>query len=295
MRVTERGFVRLAWTSLIGLILIVPSGALVRLTGSGLGCPDVPTCNGELIPELTGHVAIEWSNRVFSALVVALCVLTWLGAWRLPGASRRLRAWAALPAIASLAQGPLGAVTVLSDLHPLAVSSHFLVSMLALGAGVVVVLVARERDDAPAVSDRARRRALGLALIALGGVIVTGVLVTAAGPHPGDPDVTIRWWNLADAAAVHVRVVIAFVVIGLAVGVWLWRRRTTVPLPTRLIATFAPLLALQIGLGEYQYRNQLPWGVILAHVTVAALVWTVACAIWWRASHLASPTSHRLS
>lgn len=295
MRVTERGFVRLAWASLISLILIVPSGALVRLTGSGLGCPDWPKCNGELVPELTGHAAIEYSNRIFSGLVVALCVLTWFWAWRLPGASRHRRAWAAVPAVATLAQGPLGAVTVLSDLHPLAVSSHFLVSLLALGAGVVVVFLAHAGSDTPAVPDRARRRALGLALTALGAVIVTGVLVTASGPHPGDPDVQTRWWNLADAAALHVRIVIAFVVISIGVGVWLWRRRATSALPTRLIAAFAPLLALQIALGEYQYRNQLPWGVVLAHVTVAALVWTVACAIWWRASHPTAPASHRIA
>ncbi len=286
----ERQLVRVAWTALVSLVLIVPSGALVRLTDSGLGCPDWPKCNGEVIPKLDGHTAIEYSNRVFSAVVVLLCIVAWLAARRLPGASRHLRRWAAAPALLSLAQGPLGALTVLSDLHPVMVSSHFLVSLLALGAGVVVTLLAHEhaRGDVR-VADPARQRVMAVGLTTLGGVIVTGVLVTASGPHSGDPDVVRRWWSISAAAAVHVRVVIAFVVVAIAATVWLWRRGRPERLLLRLIGAFAPLLALQIALGEYQYRNQLPWEVIVFHVTVAALVWAVASAIWWVASRPETP------
>jgi cytochrome c oxidase assembly protein subunit 15 len=267
--------------SLAGLLLIVPSGALVRLTDSGLGCPDWPGCHGEVVPPLSGHAWIEYSNRVLSAIVVALAVGTWLAA-RVARAPRRLRRWAAVPAVAGVAQGPLGALTVLSDLHPLLVSSHFALSIVALGAGVVVVLLAR--DNARGLERRPVRgnaALAGLALFVLCGVIVTGVLVTAAGPHSGDPEVIRRLGNLSDAAAVHVRMVIGFVVMALAVGAFLIRRRPSDPATRTLAVAFVPFLGLQIGLGEYQWRHQLPWEVILGHVTVAGVVWSLGVATAW--------------
>lgn len=281
-RPTPGGFVRMASISLAGLLLIIPSGALVRLTDSGLGCPDWPGCNGEVIPPLSGHAWIEYSNRIFSAIVVIVAVITWIAAVRMPDAPRRVRRWAAVPAVAGLLQGPLGAFTVLFDLHPLLVSSHFLLSILALAGGVVVVLVARDHRDGR-IRATARKPALlaTSGAIALAGVIVTGVLVTAAGPHSGDPAVIRRLGNLPDAAAIHVRVVIAFCILALATAVHLIRTRPADRLTIRLGVLFVPLIALQIALGEYQYRNQLPWEVILAHVTVAGCIWSCGIAVAW--------------
>lgn len=273
---------RIAAVSLAGLLFIVPSGALVRLTDSGLGCPDWPGCHGEVVPPMSGHAWIEYSNRVASAIVVVLTVLAWIAVRLVAQAPKGLRRWSAVPAVAGIAQGPLGGLTVLFDLHPLLVASHFLLSMLALGAGTVFVLHARDHaNGVTRGADSGRGRLAGLALTGLGGVIVTGVLVTAAGPHSGDPAVVRRIGNLADAAAVHVRFVIGFVILAAALGVWLVRRRPADPMTLRLAAGFIPLLGLQIGLGEYQYRHQLPWGVILGHVTVAGLLWSVGVAVAW--------------
>ncbi len=280
--VSPRNVLRLAAVSLAGLLFIVPSGALVRLTDSGLGCPDWPGCHGEVVPPMSGHAWIEYSNRVASAVVVALTVLAWLAVRFVPGAPKGLRRWSAVPAVAGIAQGPLGGVTVLFDLHPLLVASHFLLSMLALGSGTVFVLHARDfANGRTRGADVGRGRLAVLALAALGGVLVTGVLVTAAGPHSGDPAVIRRLGNLADAAALHVRFVIGFVILAAALGVWLVRRRPADPMTLRLAVVFVPLLALQIGLGEYQYRHHLPWRVILAHVTVAGLLWSVGVAVAW--------------
>lgn len=285
LRPTPRAFVRITMMSLVGLILIIPSGALVRLTDSGLGCPDWPGCHGQVIPPLSGHAWIEYSNRILSGLVVIVAVVAWVAALRMPGAPRRLRRWAALPAIAGLAQAPLGGLTVVFDLHPLLVSSHFLLSIVALGAGTMLALAARDHAMGRTRDlDHGRARlAVGTA-IALAGVLVTGVLVTAAGPHSGDPAVIRRLGNLADAAAIHVRVVIAFGLLATALGVWLWRRRPSDPMTVRLTAVFLPLMAVQIALGEYQYRHRLPWGVVLAHVTVAGAIWCCGVAVAWLAA-----------
>jgi heme a synthase len=284
-RPTPQMFVRISLTSLAGLVLILPSGALVRLTDSGLGCPDWPGCHGQVIPPLSGHAWIEYSNRILSGLVVIVAVVAWVAALRMPGAPRRLRGWAALPAVAGLLQGPLGGLTVVFDLHPLLVSSHFLLSIAALGAGTMLALAARDHAMGRTRGlDRGGARLAAGAAIALAGVIVTGVLVTAAGPHSGDPEVIRRLGNLADAAAIHVRVVIAFGFLATALGIWLVRRRPSDPLTLRLAAVFLPLMAAQIALGEYQYRHRLPWGVVLAHVTVAGAIWCCGVAVAWLAA-----------
>ncbi len=285
LRPSPRTYLRMALVSLAGLVLIIPSGALVRLTDSGLGCPDWPGCHGEVIPPLSGHAWIEYSNRILSGIVVLVAVAAWIAAIRMPGAPRRLRRWAAVPAVAGLLQGPLGGLTVVFDLHPMLVSSHFLLSIVALGGGTLLALAARDHAQGRRRgTDRGRATLAACATTALAGVIVTGVLVTAAGPHSGDPTVIRRLGNLADAAAIHVRVVIAFCLLAVALGVWLVRRRPHDPLTMRLAALFLPLLALQIGLGEYQYRHRLPWGVVLAHVTVAGTVWTCGVAVAWLAA-----------
>ena len=276
---------RLATVSLAGLLLIIPSGALVRLTDSGLGCPDWPGCHGAVVPPLSGHAWIEYSNRVFSGLVVVMAVVAWLGARLAPGAPRAMRRWAAVPALAGLAQGPLGGVTVVFDLHPLLVASHFLLSMLALAGGTIFTLHARDYVHGRTRGVEAGRAGLAaVTLAAVGGVVVTGVLVTAAGPHSGDPAVIRRFGNLGDAAALHVRLVIGFVILAAVLGVWLLRRRPADPLTLRLAAAFLPVLALQVGLGEYQYHHRLPWGVVLGHVTVAGVVWSLGVAVAWLSS-----------
>ena len=283
--VSPRTALRLAVISLAGLLLIIPSGALVRLTDSGLGCPDWPGCHGGVVPPLSGHAWIEYSNRVFSGIVVLMAVIACVGVHLVRDAPRGLRRWSVVPALAAAAQGPLGGVTVLFDLHPLLVASHFLLSMLALGSGTILALQARDHVHGRARdTDPARASLAVITLGALGGVVVTGVLVTAAGPHSGDPAVIRRFGNIADAAAVHVRVVAGFVALAIVLGVWLIRRRPADPLTLRLGLVFLPVLALQVGLGEYQYRHHLPWRVILAHVTLAGVVWSLGVAVAWLAA-----------
>lgn len=278
----------LRWTiaAAIGLTAIIPSGGLVRLSKSGLGCPDWPGCHGEIVPSMTGHAAIEYSNRVLSFIIIVVVVLTWIMSRRAPDAPKGLSKWTGAAALASVAQGPLGGVTVMLDLHPLMVGSHFLLSIVALAPAVVAVLLVRDRltgGEHPIVRVRARvATALWVLLCA---VISTGVVVTASGPHSGDANVTRRFWNLRTAAMIHVRMVIVFVIMGIAVWVWHHRSAVVDQRFNRLAATFAPLLIIQVILGEYQYRNGMKWGVIFFHVTTAGLLFVVATAAAWRFAH----------
>lgn len=290
---TPRGFLRLAVAALVGLWVIVPSGALVRLTASGLGCPDWPLCDGRLVPASAGHDLIEWSNRILSALVVALCVVAFLRARAVPGLGRRSRSWALAAALATIGQVPLGAVTVYLDLHPLLVGSHFLLSMVALACGAVLAL--RAHDHAHSRLRARSRQAILAALVALalGVGLVTGVLVTAAGPHSGDDGAVPRLGRLDDAAWLHVRAVVIFAALALVLAAWtVVKRRERSPdaIVRRLGLATLPLIGAQIAIGEYQYRNSLPWQVVLVHVSIAALLWASTVLVAWRiARPLAAP------
>jgi len=276
---TERGFLRLSLVALALLWVIVPSGAIVRLTGSGLGCPDWPLCDGGVVPASAGHELIEYGNRVLSAVVFAVAVLTWLAARGLPRSARGPRRWSAVIAAATAGQIPLGAVTVLSGLHPLSVGAHFLLSMVALAAGTLLALSARDRARGVARATDRRRGPLAIAVgVAMAAMLVTGVLVTAAGPHSGDDDVTNRFGDLLVAAKVHVRAAFAFTALVVVLAAWVWREGGVDRLTRRLSALALVLIAVQIGLGEYQWRNGLPWEVVVLHVTVAAALWSVTVA-----------------
>jgi cytochrome c oxidase assembly protein subunit 15 len=278
--VSSRALERSAWITLGLLWLVVTTGGLVRLTASGLGCTDWPNCApGSLIPAGTYHAVIEYSNRIISGVGVVATVVTAVLAQRSPGAPAMLRrvAWAA--AAGTVAQAPLGAITVATDLNPFAVMSHFLLAMAVLAASAWVAYRAW-RLAAVAVDDVAARRGrvplAWAAVVAALGLVTTGAFVTAAGPHPGSSDKPIdRLWNFHDAAWLHVRVAVTFSVLFLTLAVWLWRRDRG-SLAQRLSLAGIGLTLCQLAVGEYQYRNDLPWQAIAVHVAIAAtLVVTV--------------------
>ena len=146
--ITAQTFERAALVTLGLLWLVVVTGGLVRLTASGLGCPHWPTCQANsLIPSTGYHAVIEFSNRVISGIAMLAAVATaWIG-FRAPGL-RRSVAWGAVAAAAgTVAQVPLGAITVAFDLNPWLVMSHFLLAMavVAVSAWVTFHAVANGR------------------------------------------------------------------------------------------------------------------------------------------------------
>ena len=285
--VSPARFLWLSAASALSLYLIILTGAAVRLTGSGLACESWPGCQeGAFFPAVGTHSAIEFGNRVFALFPLVLTLVAWLAAPRTPGLPRWVTWLAAATFLGTLAQAPLGLLTIRLDLHPLMVMTHFLLALVVL-AGAVVIAVealgnARGRVPSPVPP---WLRVVGLVLVAACGVlVVTGALSTAAGPHPGDSAEIDRFWNLLDAVHVHVR---ATAVFGLGflvlLGYLAWQRaRMGLLLPAAF--GLVVLLLVQMAVGELQWRNELPWWLVLIHVVLAGGVWAwtvgLATALW---------------
>jgi cytochrome c oxidase assembly protein subunit 15 len=252
------GIRRLAIANAAMLVLIVATGATVRLTGSGLGCEHWPGCQPHHFEPRSFHSYIEFGNRMFSAVTIVVTLATWYFV------RRRL---ALIVFLGTLAQAPLGALTVHFHLNPYFVLSHFLLSITVLTLAVILAIETRART---ATQLRAWVPRLGL-LVAFAALvlIVSGTLATAAGPHPGST-VVRRLWSFQPAVYWHVRATAVFGISFAMLLVWLIRARAP---QVRGALVLLGLLAVQMTIGEVQYRTHLPWWLVLVHVTVAATVW----------------------
>jgi cytochrome c oxidase assembly protein subunit 15 len=283
LELTPARFRKLAVASALSLWVIVASGATVRLTGSGLGCEGWPGCTpGAVFPEKDYHSFVEFGNRLVSVFPILLSLTTAIASHFLRTLPRWVRATAWTAALGTIAQAPLGLLTVRLDLDPLAVMSHFLLAIAVLACAVVVAVEARRAELGPAprfVPLWIQRAGLAFAALALA-LVVSGTFVTAGGPHAGDPDVVDRLGNLHDAIWVHVRVTAAF---GLALLGVVWYLRRS---PVRRVAfLLLGVVIAQAIVGEVQWRNALPWWLVLVHVALAAAVWAVTVwlvALIWR-------------
>jgi cytochrome c oxidase assembly protein subunit 15 len=184
----------------------------------------------------------------------------------------------------TLLQAPLGAITVYYHLNPWLVLTHFLLSLVVLGLGVLVAIEAWDVRGEP-VPRRLRELALvvGVACCVL---IGTGTLATAAGPHSGGVDVP-RVGSFQPAVWLHVRAVAVFAIAFLALITWLRARGSAHVRPALGVLG---LLVLEMIVGEIQYRTHLPWGLVLVHVTLAAAVFAATVAFvarMWRPSRMA--------
>lgn len=277
--VSPTGFRRFSYVALGALFLIVVSGATVRLTGSGLGCDNWPRCGSSFLPEKNFHALVEYGNRGVGFLVGLVTLAAAVAATRVGRLPRwLLRAAWALP-VTVLLQGVLGGVTVLVDLHPLIVMAHFLLSLVALGVAVTVALGAH--DFSLGVVRHPPLAANWLAVVLVPSalaLVVTGTLVTAAGPHSGGEEIR-RYGLLPDALHLHVGATAIFGISYLGiVASLLWSRREA-----RGDLMFAGgvfgLLLLQMAIGDIQWREHLPWPLVLVHVTLATSVWTGVVAL----------------
>jgi cytochrome c oxidase assembly protein subunit 15 len=277
---SPRAYKLVALTALAALTAIVLTGAAVRLTGSGLGCPDWPKCYGKAVAPLETHAVIEYGNRILSGLVGLAAVAAGLLAWFRRPFRRDLAVLGALLPLGVVCQAVLGGFTVRHHLAPGFVMAHFGLSMLILVAAVALAWRASyEPGERPRSTDRASVWAVR-ALLPLGAVtIFAGTAATAAGPHAGGQDDerinrldfkgggTLDW-------AIHQHARIAAAMGVAAVLVWLLlRRRDADPLVRRAITALLALLALQGAVGGVQYALELPAEIVWVHVTLAALTW----------------------
>jgi cytochrome c oxidase assembly protein subunit 15 len=289
--VTAAQYVLLARAALVALTLIVLTGAAVRLTGSGLGCPTWPKCYGSYYPPLNTHAVIEFSNRVVTVPVVIAAGLAWVGALRRRPYRRELVWLGALLPLGVIGQAVLGGFTVKGALDYGWVMGHFALSMLIVLAAVVLLWRASHEPDvaarpagagaaeaAPPVDRALLRTLIGLAL--LGAVtIFAGTAATAAGPHAGgSPGQRINRLSLDGRGTmdfvIHRHAEIAFAFSLLAVGAWwLARRRQAPERVRRPLTVLCVLLALQGAVGLDQYETHLPTELVWVHVCLACGAW----------------------
>lgn len=297
--VSEKPYERVAWAALAVLALIVFTGAAVRLTGSGLGCPDWPKCQGNaLTPELNVHGLIEFGNRVLTGVVGLPCLLAFLFAFRRRPYRRDLVRISAILPLGVLGQAVIGGMSVWYGLAPGWVMAHYSLSMVLLVAAVALVWRAHHLPgERPRSTDRRGVWAVRL-LAPLGFVaIVAGTVATAAGPHAGgsgtgDDVVRLDWRGLETldwAIKGHARIA---ALLGVAVvGVWwLVRRRGADPQTMRALTVTALLVAAQGVIGTAQYLLELPAEMVWAHVVLATLTWITIVWAVAAAGRLEAPT-----
>ncbi len=275
LRLTPARFRPLAVAALLMLAAIVVTGAAVRLTGSGLGCDDWPRCSDTAFVDVSSkHTAIEQGNRLFTGLVGAAVIACVGGALARRPRRRDLTVLAALLVLGVLANAVLGGISVLVDLHPLAVQGHMLLSMGLIVAGTMLVRRAGEPDGMPRVAVvSAPTLTLVRAHFALTCVaIVAGTVVTAAGPHAGDEDAVRLDVAISTVARLHGASVIATLILALAIA---WRIRTIAADRQALTGALSAWIfagALQGALGYVQYLNGVPALLVWLHVTGATAV-----------------------
>jgi heme a synthase len=291
LEISPHRYAQVTVLALIGLSLIVLTGAAVRLTDSGLGCPDWPQCYGAgEHPPLESHAIIESANRIVTGLlgvvVIAACILAF---FRRPY-RRHLAIFGALLPLGVIAQAILGALVVKYDLKPELVMGHFILSMMLLDAGFALMWCSRyEPWDRRRSWDRKGVWAVR-ALIPLGQLtILAGTIATGSGPHAGEFEGqfvqrfdfmgsdTLEW-------VVQRHAVLAAVYGFAAIGVWFYLRRPggdrRALKPLTLVLA---LLAVQGIVGYAQWELELPTEIVWVHVALAtcnwlAMLWTIAAA-----------------
>ena len=279
LTVSPAAFEWFAYAAFAALFLIVVSGATVRLTGSGLGCENWPSCGETFLPPKDYNAYVEFGNRVAGFVVGLATLAAAAAAFRVPGMPRWLLWSAVALPFTVLAQGVLGGITVMLELHPLIVMGHFLLSLVALAVAVVVVQGARDLVRGATAEEPIGSAWLALALVpAAAALVVSGTLVTAAGPHSGGEEI-VRFGNLVEAVHIHIGATAIFGIafLGLLAVLVAERRRARVEL--RLAGIALALLLAQMVVGEIQWREALPWGLVLLHVTLATAVWVVVVAL----------------
>ena len=283
-------FRRVALAAVGVLVVIVASGATVRLTGSGLGCPEWPTCTTQHALPQSYHSYIEFGNRVVSAVTIFTTLALAVAAWLTRGLGRRGRWLATAVFVGTLAQAPLGAITVYYDLDPYLVITHLLLSFTLVSLAVLTLLEAARlvRGEGAPLPWIARLGGLVL-VVAVTVLAISGTVATAAGRFPGSSGSQIvpRLGSFYPAVYWHVRAVAVFGVVFVVLAAWAWARRSTYPWLLRGCAGLLAILAVQMAIGEVQYRTygDVPWWLVLLHVATAAtlVAWTVGLvARLWR-------------
>ena len=257
-----------AWASVVANTVIILTGGLVRLTGSGLGCPEWPRCTPESFTphsSLGVHGVIEFGNRLLTYVLIAVAVATFVAIWRWAHTSRSLRLHAGVLAVGVPFQGVIGGITVLTDLNPWVVSLHLLLSM-GLVAGSIVLVVRVSDPARPPLEGLASRLAIAVYVLVWVAVYL-GTVVTGSGPHAGDVnaprnELDPQLWSRIHALSVWALVLATLVLVVALRG-------------TPAFRSAVVLLGIELGqglIGYVQYFTDLPIALVAAHLVGAAVL-----------------------
>jgi cytochrome c oxidase assembly protein subunit 15 len=280
LAVTPRQFCLVAYVTLAALTLIVMTGAAVRLTGSGLGCPDWPRCYGKALPPISTHALIEFGNRALSGFVGVITVIAAVLAFTRRPFRRDLALLGLTMPLGVVAQAVLGGFTVREHLAPGFVMAHFALSMVVLIGALALAWRARyEPGSRPRGTDRMSVWSVR-ALAPLGALtIFAGTAATAAGPHAGgSPGQRIHRLTFKGSDTlmwvIHRHATIAALFGVAVIGVWLLRRRRGTPEDQlEPLTVLGVLVAAQGLVGSVQYELKLPTDMVWVHVALATLTW----------------------
>lgn len=265
---------RISLANLIAQSGIIVTGAIVRLTGSGLGCPTWPDCApGSLIPvagQVEGfHKYIEFGNRTLTFLVLAISIALFV--FSLLNERRNIIVWSFLPLIGTLLQAVLGGITVLTGLHPSTVMAHFLLSIVLVGISVKIYDYFNNKrifEPLPKIVDSYVKL---VTLVGLA-VIILGTITTGSGPHSGDEiaarfdlDIRVIAWLHADSVLLFVGLIVGLLVITV-----INKESKDIYKITR---TLFIICLIQGFIGYVQWFNGLPWLLVSLHVIGAVIIW----------------------
>jgi cytochrome c oxidase assembly protein subunit 15 len=272
-RLSSGGFRRLTTVNLVLLVAIIVSGAVVRLTNSGLGCRDWPNCSADQFVNVsTHHAAIEQLNRIFSGAIGLPIALALIGAYQLRPRRRDLVRLAWILFGLFWCEAILGGISVQVKLAWFSVMSHFLLALALVGVALRIRQRAYEGDGQrrPVVTPLARK-GVGIVYLWTIAAVIAGTFVTAAGPHGGDREARRLTWSIVDVVRVHGALVDVLVVLAL-ITAWLLAR-SQAPRPVLATASFALAAMVAQGvLGYVQYFEAIPPVLVGFHVFGAVLV-----------------------
>jgi len=276
MKISPETYRRVTIAACLMVAVIIVTGAAVRLTGSGLGCSSWPNCSpGQLTPRdaTSYHAMIEFVNRTFTGAVSIAVMAAVLGSFfRSP--RRRDLIWLSLGLVAGvIAQIILGGITVLTDLHPVAVMSHFLLSMLLLADAVILVERAGYPDDRRSYKPELKweQRLPLLQFIFVSVVVVAGTVTTNSGPHAGDR--SARRFNIVLTDIVRIHSIAAIILlITLAYILFLSSRTGVIPRRRKDLTLLFSAVVIQMAIGYVQYFTGVPALIVSLHIVGAVLV-----------------------
>jgi cytochrome c oxidase assembly protein subunit 15 len=270
-------------TAIFGVLLflqsaLVVTGGAVRLTGSGLGCPTWPECTpGSYTPvpyqaEGQLHAWIEFGNRLltFALLLSALIAVIYV----LRTGRKDLRSLAAVQVLGILGQGVLGGITVLTDLHPLPVAGHLLLSMFLIAGATSIYSRRHEPRFKVAAPTKTLSLISQLHIVVAFVVLILGTLVTGSGPHAGDENTQRFGFDIRSVAILHADAVIFLVGLTIALLVAASVTKST----KKAIYIFFAISLAQGGIGYAQYLTGIPEILVAAHLAGATIFWIAA----WR-------------